>query len=490
MKRAQHWLLAMACAACAFQPSQAQEFDWTAVRLPWQAVNHWEPVIHGTAAVVTDINNSGRVVGWSSSGVDPQAFLYDPQYGSLSTIGLGGLQSQATAINNAGQVVGWATQSGSTTRHGFIYDPSANWAAQRIPDNSGLATEAVGINEQGHVISRAPIPPQLGYSSYGTVYDGTTVTPMDRGWPIAINNSGVVLGQYVAGTSQSPWPFLHPSGQRIPGLGGWGQFATDLNDAGQVVGFGTAITSEGEEQHAFLHADGQTRDLGTFGGWHSRPSDINNAGQIVGTAGTEDNSRHAFLWDDGVMTDLGTLGGRNSVATAVNERGQVVGFSEVAPGSSERHAFFYSDGQMVDLTEWLGLSFNEAAGLNSASIVLNDLGQIALDTIMDNGTRGIFLLTPIPEPSLYALMFAGLFALTVVRRRKAWLLPSTVCIAPGVVTCSLQRKPSAVRSMLPSRCSPRPSSAGEVTRCISSTRPACRYCRTVATPPPTRTSLP
>lgn len=419
MKHARHWLLATACAAAAFQPlpSQAQDLDWTAARLPWQAEHPLLPRIHGTALAVTDINNAGQVVGWSSAGVDPQAFLYNPRSGSLQGLGLGGLQSQATAINNAGQVVGWATQAGSTTRHGFIYDPAVSWTTQRIPDASGRDTEAVGINEQGHVISRGLIPPQLGYTHYGTVYDGNTVTPMDGGWPIAINNSGLVLGQYVAGTSQSPWPFFYPGG-RIPGLGGWGQFATDLNDSGQMVGFGTAITPEGEEQHAFLHENGQTRDLGTFGGWYSRPSDINNAGQVVGAAGTEDNSNHAFLWDDGVMTDLGTLGGRNSIATAVNELGQVVGFSEVAPGSSERHAFFYSDGSMIDLTEWLELSFNEAAGLNSASIVLNDLGQIALDTILDDGTRGIFLLTPIPEPSLYALMLAGLGVLAMARRRR------------------------------------------------------------------------
>lgn len=418
MKRVQHWLLAMACAACACQPSQAQEFDWTAVRLPWQAAGLWNPVIHGGVARVTDINNAGQVVGWSSTGVDPLAFVYDGRSGRLSTIGLGGLQSQATAINNAGQVVGWATQPGSTTRHGFIYDPSVRWAAQRIPDNSGLATEAVGINEQGHVISRGLIRPELGYTNYGTVYDGTTVdSSVSPGWPIAINNSGVVLAQFIAGTSRSPSIFLHP-GDSVPGLAGWGTFATDLNDAGQVLGFNGPGLIPGT--HAFIHSNGETVDLGTLGGNDARPYDLNNAGQAVGTADLADNSTsHAFLWDDGVMRDLGTLGGRSSVATAVNERGQAVGFSDVALGGSERHAFFYSDGRMIDLTEWLGMSFNDVAGFNTASVVLNDLGQIALDTIMDNGTRSIFLLTPIPEPSLYALMLAGLFALTVVRRRKA-----------------------------------------------------------------------
>jgi probable HAF family extracellular repeat protein len=415
MKHARHWLLATACAAAAFHPlpSQAQDFDWQAHRLPWQAEHPLLPRIHGAALAVTDINNSGQVVGWSSAGIDPQAFVYDARSGYLRNLGLGGLQSQATAINAAGQVVGWATLQGSTTRHAFISSPGQG--TQRIVDPNGMATEAVGINENGHVISRAPIRPELGYSSYGTVYDGTTVRSAGPGWPIAINNHGTVLGQFVAGTSQAPWIYLEPGGG-VAGLPGWGRFATDLNDAGQVLGH-AGPDGEGRS-HAFVSANGEAVDLGNLGGLDIRPQDLNNAGQAVGWASLADNSRHAFLWNAGTMTDLGTLGGRNSVATAVNELGQVVGFSEVAPGSSERHAFFYSDGQMIDLTEWLELSFNEAAGLNSASIVLNDLGQIALDTIMDDGTRGIFLLTPIPEPSLYALMLAGLGALAMVRQRR------------------------------------------------------------------------
>ena len=43
--------------------------------------------------------------------------------------------------------------------------------------------------------------------------------------------------------------------------------------------------------------------------------------------------------------------------------------------------------------------------------------------------------------------------------------------------------------MPPSRCSPRPSSTGEMARCSSSTSRARRYSRMVATPPPRRTSL-
>ena len=56
--------------------------------------------------------------------------------------------------------------------------------------------------------------------------------------------------------------------------------------------------------------------------------------------------------------------------------------------------------------------------------------------------------------------------------------------------CSVHSKPSAGRSMPSSSDSPRPSRTGEIARCISSTSPARRYSRIVATPPPRRTSRP
>ncbi len=69
-----------------------------------------------------------------------------------------------------------------------------------------------------------------------------------------------------------------------------------------------------------------------------------------------------------------------------------------------------------------------------------------------------------------------------------WSEPREGHWARSRVRCS--GSPSRGRSMPASSASPRPSSAPEMARCISSTRPACRYSRIVATPPPTRTSLP
>ena len=49
---------------------------------------------------------------------------------------------------------------------------------------------------------------------------------------------------------------------------------------------------------------------------------------------------------------------------------------------------------------------------------LNDLGQIAIGATLTNGQHTLFVLTPIPEPSTYALMLAGLGTLAWIAWRQ------------------------------------------------------------------------
>ena len=160
--------------------------------------------------------------------------------------------------------------------------------------------------------------------------------------------------------------------------GGDRSVASDLNDAGQIVGWSTNASGA---THAVLWADGTITDLGMLpGDISSSAEDINDAGAIVGTSRpTEPGLGHAFLWQDGVMTDLGTLGGSLSFAHGINNVGQVVGESLTASG--ERHAFLWSNGTMTDL------GYPSGYEPSSWAYAINDAGQV-VGAITNDGMKG------------------------------------------------------------------------------------------------------
>jgi len=116
------------------------------------------------------------------------------------------------------------------------------------------------------------------------------------------------------------------------------------------------------------------------------------------------------------ITDLGTLGGLVSYAYGINDSGQVVGFS-LTPANDFYHAFLYSGGVMTDLNTLidpaLGWTLTEARGIN-------DLGQIVGYGDIGGNTRA-FIMTPVPEPEIYAMLLAGLGLMGfLARRRRQW----------------------------------------------------------------------
>jgi probable HAF family extracellular repeat protein/parallel beta-helix repeat protein len=283
----------------------------------------------GWESVGNAVNNSGQVVGQSSTGQSQDAHFFDGRAGH-DLGALGGNYSTATAINSKGQVVGTASTA-SGARHAFLY------SGQRMIDLGTLSGDvgslASGINLAGQVV--------------GTSYD--------------------------AGGFGSA--FVYTGGRMTPvaGLGGSQSAATAINDSGQIAGFSTL--ADNRNSHAFLTSvSGPARDLGTLGGSSSFALALNNPGQVVGESLIRgDRFFHAFLYSNGRMTDLGTLPNLpNSVATAINRNGDVVGYAYSADYYTS-HAFLYRKGVLYDLNNLVpntGWTFTAANGINDKGQVI------------------------------------------------------------------------------------------------------------------------
>ena len=330
------------------------------------------------------INNAGHVTGTSdiaTPGSYPDAFLYsNGQMTDLGTLGGRSPGSTGFGLNNAGQVTGVSYQN---------VGPGGEMGTIIVND--------AFLYSNGQMMSlRAP----------------------DDSFGYGINDAGQVTGYYTSmGVTHA---FLYSNGQitDLGNLGGpYDSSGKAINNAGQVTGYSSTPSGAA---HAFLYTNGQMNDLGSLpGGFGSFGYSINNAGQVAGfswTVGT--SSPHAFLYSNGQMMDLGTLPGYSagSSGQAINNAGQVVGYSS-APDTGARHPFLYNNGQMSDLNSLidpaLGLTLVEAYGIN-------DNGQIVVNGIAKSATNEhAYLLTPVPEPSTWALLGLSGLLLSAKLRRSA-----------------------------------------------------------------------
>jgi probable HAF family extracellular repeat protein len=147
----------------------------------------------------------------------------------------------------------------------------------------------------------------------------------------------------------------------------------DINDTGQAVG------NTGTPDLARLYEPGSGwQDLGTLsGGTYSYAYGINDRGQAVGLSNTGTVAvHHAVLYQGagGTVKDLGVLAtGTLSYANKICNEGLVVGASEVDPTGVTRHAFVYDliTETMTDLgTLGAGPSTSDAFDVNDAGDIV------------------------------------------------------------------------------------------------------------------------
>jgi probable HAF family extracellular repeat protein len=316
-------------------------------------------------SVAEAINNNGQVVGYSQSWTSTQhAFLYSN--GNMSDLGtLGGTSSIAYGVNDMGQVVG-AAQDASGVSHAFLWSNGTMTDIGSLP--GATYSRATGINKNGQICGICSVNGHIR----SFLYDNGTITDL-----------GVLPGP------------------------GQTSFANAINNNGQIAGYSyTAI----QATDAVLWNGSAMLDLGRMGFYSSQATDINDAGLVVGgLSRTVGGDSDAFVYSNGIMTDIGNLpGGRDSYALGVNNSGQVVG---VAVNSHANATCFIYDGTtMWDLDTLLpsGFYIDSVAGIN-------DKGQIITG---NNGSTKARLLTPVPEPSTIVLLLIGVIGFLFFQRRQ------------------------------------------------------------------------
>ena len=351
----------------------------------------------------------------------------------------------ASAINQNGQIAGTSAFIDVEPAHspGYIVGARAtiwlNGSAQVIDGGAGKYSHGNAINDLGQVAgvsyTQSPdfmqyntqvpeglesIPPgPTTYDAQATVWHNGTVTTLaglsnQYGTANAINNQGQLVGwSFNDQNKQTATSWRNGNAIALTTTGSASE-ASDINNQGQAVGW----QNIGDRANAvFWTSDNQLIELASLGGIGSQAFAINDAGWAVGWSTSADLQQHATLWADGEAIDLGILGGHASYAYGINNLGQVVGSYINSPqdGFAE-FAILWENGNAINLNSLIGDSMGVT--LISANGI-NDQGWIIAQGEDSHGHLGYYLLAPVPEPSTYALLLAGLGLIAGVSQRKS-----------------------------------------------------------------------
>ena len=298
---------------------------------------------------------------------------------------LGGFNSFATDINASGTVVGYA-ETPTLELHAFIWNAQSGMRdlgtlpgdylsfAHAIDDAGnvvGSSTSTSGVTTA--VMWRPGSPPQplLDIQLPGV----TGMTPLD------LNNAGQVVGYGIDQNFElAGWFWSRQTGtvdlrQPIPSCQ-FGAAPSAIGPSGTVVG--NYCEPAVGLMHAFVWSPGiPYQDLGVPLGRvndaHIRAAGINSAGVIAGSAGpaaASFASLRPFIWRNTTFTPLAMFSRTDphGYANGINDHGLVVGASKAARSGIIQAALWTSPSVIINLNG-RDSSFSEAVAINNAGMI-------------------------------------------------------------------------------------------------------------------------
>ena len=338
----------------------------------------------------------------SAHSADLSGFLYTN--GSYVNIAVPGSASTFPyAINDSGEIVGGYYVSG-VGAYGFVY--SDGMYTTLIPQGG----QPLDINDNGDIIGSS--------GADGFIYRNGAYTALI--FPLSINNSDQIIGDYGVSTSIYMQSFLYSDGlyTAIDVPGSLYTNVEAINDYGEIVG--SYVNKGSSQAYGFTYIDGVYTTLDIPNG---APTSINDSGEIVGSFGL--GSDDYFIYSNGMYTTL-SLPGFLANGLFINNSGQIAGSYEAPiPGGPDGgysigiYAFIYNDGVYTPINI-PGSALVYLDGFNNA-------GQVVGYSI------------PLPEPSTWAMMLLGFAGIGYAgyRRRQKLAGAASILGRPQVTECDV-----------------------------------------------------